>query len=131
MKKSFHKPCVFPNEAFVQQALETHFESAGYQIDAEEQIDLVAWKSEKDKWMIEAKGHTSSDRVDFNTGLGQLIGHMENDTDKYALAIPRVAPCIKQSQNLSAYIRAKLQLIIIIVNQDGHLEFFRPDQTIE
>ncbi len=45
--KHFKKEKVYPNEAFVQEAIEEYFEKNGYMVEKDEQIDLVAEKGKE------------------------------------------------------------------------------------
>lgn len=68
--RRFHKANKFPNEAFVQQAIEAYFSKRGFQIENEGYSDLVCYDVKRgQKWIIEAKGPTSAVGLDFRTGL--------------------------------------------------------------
>jgi hypothetical protein len=59
--RHFHKVNEFPNEAFVQQAIETYFTEQGFQMENEGYSDLVCRDAKRgQKWIIEAKGQTSA-----------------------------------------------------------------------
>jgi hypothetical protein len=54
--RRFHKANEFPNEAFVQQAIEAYFTEQGFQIENEGYSDLVCRDVKRgQKWIIEAK----------------------------------------------------------------------------
>lgn len=57
--KQFKKEKVFPNEAFVQAALEKYFLRLGYEVESDGQVDLIATNGHA-RWVVEAKGLTSS-----------------------------------------------------------------------
>jgi hypothetical protein len=128
--KNFNRPCEFPNEAFVQKTIEDYFVQEGYTINGDGQIDLEAWKNNNDKWIIDAKGMSESIRTDFNTCIGQLIGHIDNDITKYAIAIPKIKQYLYQCKNLSIYIREKLKLYVIVVDETGYVEILNPTDVI-
>ncbi len=128
--KTFSRPPEFPNEAFVQKAIEQYFTANGYEIDGAGQIDLKAWKNKED-WVIEAKGITKAIRVDFNTCMGQLIGHIDNENTKYAIALPRTEEYIYQCKNLPDFIRRRLGLHIIFVDGSGKVNITYPGESIE
>lgn len=46
--KYFNRPLEFPNEAFVQKAIEEHFIENNYEIDSQGQIDLRAWNNKSE-----------------------------------------------------------------------------------
>lgn len=68
----------FPNETFVQKALEAHFQSRGFVAVSKGYTDLVVDHPESgERWVIEAKGETEAVGLDFRTGLGQLVQGMD------------------------------------------------------
>ena len=82
--KRFHKNNEFPNEAFVQQAIEAYFTAEDFQIEQGGYSDLVCCNGEHGhRWIIEAKGQTSAVGLDFRTGLGQLLQAMQDPTALY------------------------------------------------
>lgn len=80
----------FPNEGFVQQAIETYFTSLGYELLEEGFIDLACRHPETGhRWIVEAKGHSSSVGVDFNTCLGQILKRMgDEESAAFGVAMP-------------------------------------------
>jgi hypothetical protein len=72
----------FPNEGFVQRAIETFFEGQGYCRKVAKDTDLVCERA-GERWAIEAKGVTASVGLDFRTGLGQLVQRMDDAGTKY------------------------------------------------
>jgi len=72
----------FPNEGFVQAAIENYFKNKGYELEIDKFADLVCvHPNEKKRWVIEAKGLSKSIGIDFRTGLGQILQKM---TDEYS-----------------------------------------------
>ena len=121
----------YPNEKFVQQALEHHYANLGYIFIKESNADLVCIdKQGQDKWVIEAKGKTSSIGLDFRTGLGQLLQGMRETGINYAIAVPEIHQFTTQARKLAPWLRKLLNLHIIFVNEDGQLRFVSPGADI-
>ncbi|MBB2482485.1 hypothetical protein H5P36_20140 [Bacillus sp. APMAM] len=70
---NFKRGIEFPNEGFVQLVIENFFEAQGFTRLEVKHVDLVCINANNEKWIIEAKGDSSSVGVDFNTGLGQIL----------------------------------------------------------
>lgn len=128
--KYFKKEKTYPNEAFIQEAIENYFSNEGFVIDTDGQIDLVAEKNEE-KWIIEAKGMTSQITVDFNTCLGQLVKSMEFSTSNYAIAIPCEEKYKVQCMKISEFFRKKNNLFMIIVNENAQINIIMPTDNVE
>ena len=128
---SYHYPAVFPREAFVQQALERHFKSLGFQLEGDKSVDLVCHNGKLgEHWVIEAKGETSQVGLDFRTGLGQLLQHMSNPSTLYGIAIPETDRFIQQCRSVSGWVRRALHLYWLIVQPDGSIRTVTPDEVI-
>lgn len=118
----------YPNEGFVQHALEQHFSTLGYIFKKEGNSDLVCVKNQdQDKWIIEAKGKTSDIGLDFRTGLGQLLQGMREHGVNYALAMPEIQQFTAQARKLAPWLREVLNLHLIFVNETGQLRFVSPE----
>ena len=130
MNKNFKKEKVYPNEAFVQEAIELYFSEKGYEIKTKEQADLIAEKHDE-KWIIKAKGMTSAVGLDFNTCLGQLIKNMTSEDQIYALAIPSHLKYRRQCELLPDYFRELVKLRIILVDECGKVSVVEPQESIE
>ena len=128
--KHFYKENVFPNEAFIQEALEKYFIGNGYEVDNEQQVDLIAVKS-PETWLIEAKGITSQVGLDFNTCIGQIVKHMDSDSKIYAIAVPMHVKYQKQCSFLSSYFREWVNLNILLVNELGEVQRIRPNEDTD
>jgi len=128
--KYYKKEKVYPNEAFIQSAIEKYFLAEGYKIEKDDQIDLVAEKL-NDKWVIEAKGVTSQITVDFNTCIGQLVKSMVSPLIKYAIALPNEIKYKYQSQRLPDYFRVKNDVHIIVVDERAQIQIIYPSDVIE
>lgn len=117
----------FPHEAFVQAAIERHFERAGYLLDAGGRVDLHATHVQSgERWHIEAKGVTSQVGLDFRTGLGQLIQGMSNPDSKHAIAIPDTEAFRKQVRSIQPWVMDRLQLHVLLVTADGDVSLHGP-----
>lgn len=127
--KQFKNPIDFPYEGFIQKSIEAYFEQAGYYIEKDGQVDLIATKG-SEKWIIEAKGITSAIGTDFNTCLGQLIKSMTSDQNKYAIAIPKHPKYKHQCDLLSDYFRQLVKLHILVVDSTGDVKIIEPLQEI-
>ncbi|QRN85831.1 hypothetical protein JR334_00925 [Clostridia bacterium] len=128
--KYFKKEKVYPNEAFIQEAIENYFSNEGFEIQKDGQIDLIAEKNDE-KWIIEAKGMTSQITVDFNTCIGQLVKNMESSTWNYAIAIPYEDKYKVQCMKLPDYFRNNNNLYIIIVNENAQIKVITPTNNVE
>ncbi len=128
--KHFKKNKAYPNEAFIQEAIENCFFNEGFAIEKDGQIDLVAEKDDE-KWIVEAKGMTSQITVDFNTCIGQLVKSMSSPTWKYAIAIPCEDKYKVQCVKLPEYFRRSNNLHIIIVDENAHIKIIMPTEDIE
>jgi len=127
----YHFPAEFPREAFVQKALERHFESLGFQLERHESVDLVCHSDElKEHWVIEAKGETSQVGLDFRTGLGQLFQHMSSPSILYGIAIPETPRFLLQCRCVSEWVRRAIHLHWLIVHSDGSIRIVSPDEVI-
>ena len=116
----FKRGLDWPNEGFVQQAIEAHFRAAGYAIDEHKTIDLVCvHPGTGERWSVEAKGSTSSIGLDFRTGLGQLLQGMKCQGVQYGLAMPDLAQFRKQVDAVPSWVVEALGIHWIFVQEDG------------
>ena len=128
--KYFKKDNLYPNEAFIQEAIEKYFSAEGFTIEKDGQIDLVAEKNDE-KWIVEAKGMTSQITVDFNTCIGQLVKSMTSSLWKYAIAIPYESKYRFQCKIVPQNFRLISNLHFIIVNQYAQISIIKPSDDIE
>lgn len=128
--KSFKKDRNYPNEAFIQEAIENFFSNEGFVVEKDGQIDLVAEKH-NEKWIVEAKGITSQITVDFNTCIGQLVKSMSSPTWKYAIAIPHEAKYKVQCMKVPEYFRKNNNLYYILVNEKGQIKMIIPTEDVQ
>jgi hypothetical protein len=127
----FQRGADFPHEGFVQRAIESHFSRLGFVLECETLADLVCvHEHTAERWLIEAKGATSSIGLDFRTGLGQLIQRMTDPSTKYALAIPYDERFLAQCGLVTARVREAIGLYWLIVKPDGSVATIPPDQTV-
>jgi hypothetical protein len=115
----------FPNEGFVQFAIEKHFKQEGYIFLKEDLVDLVCQKN-TEKWFIEAKGQTESIGVDFNTGLGQILKQMTDPSYTYGIAVPNTDKFLFQVGKVPKRVCHVLNLHWILVNEQGVIQIISP-----
>ena len=130
--RRFHKNNEFPNEAFVQQAIEAYFTEQGFLIEQGGYSDLICRDLKRgQRWIIEANGQTSAAGLDFRTGLGQLLQAMQDPTALYGLAVPNTPAFVEQCQKVSDWVRLSLRLHWLLIDQDGTVRIISPDQTLD
>jgi len=128
--QSFKRGTDFPHEGFVQKAIEAHFSTIGFDLESGSHADLVARnKNTGERWLVEAKGVTTSIGLDFRTGLGQLIQRMADPKTTYALAVPREDRFISQCRAVPLWIRQALRLHWLLVNSEGGVQVIPPDES--
>lgn len=121
----------FPNEGFVQSAIEKHFSSLGFHNNTEGHADLICFHpTTNERWVVEAKGLTTDIGLDFRTGLGQLIQRMVDQSSYYAIAVPDIPQFIKQCILVQPWVRKKLGLHWIFIKEDGTVTTCPPDESI-
>lgn len=122
--RNFKRGNEWPNEGFVQHAIEIFFKSCGFFIEAHKTIDLVCYHPvTSSKWRVESKGLTTAVGVDFRTGLGQLIqGMIEQDTN-YGLAIPDIPQFRRQVHAVPSWVAKNLAIHWIYVQSNGSVFF--------
>ena len=125
---SYPRGMEFPNEGFVQRAIESYFTAEGFTIRAGELADLVCVaESGQTRWVIEAKGASASIGLDFRTGLGQILSKMAERSVNYALAVPDIPQFAALCGQISGWVRKSLRLHWIFVNEDGSVGIFPPN----
>lgn len=119
----------FPNEGFVQKAIEMHFRNKGYELEIDKFADLVCiHPTAKKKWIIEAKGQSQSIGIDFRTGLGQILQKMKEEDVFYAVAVPYSASFIRQCDNVPEWVRKSLRLYWLLIFEDGIVKEIAPEE---
>lgn len=114
--KQFKKEKVFPNEAFVQAALEKYFLRLGYEVESDGQVDLIATNGHT-RWVVEAKGLTSQVGLDFNTCIGQIVKSMYCEDTNYAIAFPNHVKYEFQCSKIPNIFRMRNNLYLLIVDE--------------
>lgn len=118
----------FPNEGFVQAAIENYFKNKGYELEIDKFADLVCVHPiEKKRWVIEAKGLSKSIGIDFRTGLGQILQKMTDENSPYALAVPELSSFLQQCANVPERVRKSLNLHWIVVSENGAVTEIAPE----
>ncbi|MBR1172979.1 hypothetical protein JQ617_03340 [Bradyrhizobium sp. KB893862 SZCCT0404] len=121
----------FPNEAFVQQAVEQWLTRDGFRVFRDRLVDVKASRDsggEPKVWHIEAKGKTSAVGLDFRTGVGQLVQRMKDRAHQYGIAIPDIPEFRKQTDQFAPWVLSKLQIHWIWVSKDGTVSVDTPPQ---
>ena len=118
----------FPNEGFVQRAIEQHFASLGYHVEPAEHTDLVCVHPEtSERWVIEAKGQTDDVGTDFRTGVGQIVQRgMATPSATYAIAVPQIPQFLNQCRQVAPWVRQALGLHWLVVAADATIRVYRP-----
>lgn len=128
---AFKRGTDFPNEGFVDAAVHRWAVSLGCSglVRAEgygRQPDLVAVRANGRRLVIEAKGRTTSIGVDFNTGLGQLLKHMDAEPADYAIAVPDIPAFHTQLALVPDRVRRLLRMSWLIVDAKGQVREVPP-----
>ncbi|MCG7639684.1 hypothetical protein F0261_17915 [Alteromonas sp. 07-89-2] len=132
IKSGYKKEHAFPNESFIQEAIDTYFISAGYIILDDKYTDLVCKHPiNGDTWYIEAKGLTSQVGLDFRTCIGQLVQRMKVQSSFYAIALPNIEKFREQALLVAPYVRESLNLHWIFVHENQSLTVLSPSQTLD
>lgn len=128
--KQFKNAKIFPNEAFIQAALEKYFSRIGYEVESEGQVDLITVNGDE-KWIIEAKGLTSAVGLDFNTCIGQIVKSMDCETTNYAIAIPEHAKYKIQCSKVPNIFRERNNLHFLIVDEKENVRVVGPKDIMD
>jgi hypothetical protein len=87
MGRQYKRGNEFPHEGFVQDAIESYFEQAGYTLDTSTHVDLLcAHPVGGEAWHIEAKSKTMAIGLDFRTCLGKLLQRMTQQHVRHGVA---------------------------------------------
>ena len=127
IKKGYKKEHKFPNESFVQSAIERHFTKLGFNLERNRNIDLYCTHPvSNEAWIIEAKGLTTAIGLDFKTCLGQLIMSMNSTEINYGVAVPNIANYLKLCQSVPKNVTDKLNISWIYISESGQVEIHKP-----
>lgn len=130
MSRSYKRGLEFPNEGFVQLAVEEHFCNAGFDLTTASRVDLIcSHPVTGESWHIEAKGQTTQVGLDFRTGLGQLVQAMHSQDINHGIAIPDTPAFRAQAAKLSDWVVALLRIHWLLVSQDGSVRVISPGAT--
>ena len=95
---TFKRGVEWPNEGFVQGAIEAFFRSGGFEERGTRRLICGPASDHGARWRVEAKGLTSAVGLDFRTGLGQLLQGMNEQGIHYGLAVPDIPQFQRQIQ---------------------------------
>jgi len=121
----------FPNEGFVQLALDRHFANLGFTQHCGSRADIDLRNPGSGlRWVVEAKGGTRQNSgLDFKTGLGQLFFGMSDPGALYGIAVPDVPRFRAVCASLPERVRASLNIHWLLVDANGHVRVVPPGQT--
>lgn len=129
--RAFKRGDEFPNEGFVQLALERYFAERGFKQLPGGHADLVCEESASaERWLIEAKGLTSEVGLDFRTGLGQLIQRMQQATTRYGLGVPDLPQFRSQCAQVPQRVRELLGIHWLLVDHQGKVRVLTPSELL-
>ncbi len=130
-RRAYARGVEFPNEGFVQAAVEEHFRARGCEFLPSGDADLACRDpSTRVIWIVEAKGLTSAVGLDFRTGLGQLIQRMSEPGRRYAVAVPNLPSFITQCRQVPDWVRVALGIHWLIVHSDQSVREYGPDESL-
>jgi len=89
-------------------------------------LDFVCRDDRGRKWIIEAKGETSSTGLDFRTGLGQNLTAMDREDSSYGVATPDTAKFEHLRNGIAPWVRRQLNLHWLIVGENGSVTIEAP-----
>ncbi len=123
----YKKSSDYPNEFFIQKAIEQYFERFGYIKQKVAYSDYVGINpSTNEKWVVEAKGETAAIGLDFRTCLGQVVQRIEESSTNYGVAVPYLKTYINQCNQVKSWVREVLNLHWIFVKEDGSIVIIKP-----
>ena len=121
--RAFKRGTEWPNEGFVQGAIEAFFRSGGFEVEEHKTIDLVcSHPATGDRWSVEAKGLTTAVGLDFRTGLGQLLQGMLQPGVHYGLAVPDIPQFRRQVHAVPPWVAETLGIHWLYVQEDGSVK---------
>jgi hypothetical protein len=129
----FRNGVEFPNEGFVQLALDRHFADLGFTEHCGSRADIdLRNPSTGVRWVVEAKGDTKQNAgLDFKSGLGQLFLGMSDAEALYGIAIPDIPRFRALCARLPERVRASLNIHWLLVDVNAHVRIVPPGQILE
>jgi len=132
IKRSYGLGTEFPCEAFVQAAIEEHFQRLGFTTDNSGHIDLLCNRpGTAECWHIEAKGRTSQPGLDFRTCLGQLVQRIREKDTRYGIALPDIPQYTSQINTMSAWVIEALGIHWLLVSPDKSVRMVSPSSVAQ
>ena len=132
MTTTFRNGVEFPNEGFIQAALDRHFAALGFTLRVESRADIdLLNPATGQHWVVEAKGDTKGNAgLDFKTGLGQLLLRMtEHDHETmYGIALPDTPRFLSLYSKISESVRLRLNLHCLLVDSDSTVRVIPPSE---
>jgi len=130
--RAFKRGEAFPNEDFVQGAIERHFAELGFKLLSGTHADLECeHPTSRERWLVEAKGLTSAVGLDFRTGLGQLLQRMHEPSTHYGVAVPDIPQFRSQCAQVSPRVRELLGVHWLFVTSEGLVRVVGPTEQLE
>lgn len=124
---SFKRGTSFPNEGFIQAAIEAHFLRLGFVQESHAATDYIGTHPQtKERWAIEAKGQTTAIGLDFRTGLGQLVQRMDSKDTNYGIAFPDIPQFQNQVAQLAPWVCEALGIHWLAVSSSGDIVITNP-----
>jgi hypothetical protein len=119
----------FPSEAFVQAAIEEHFQQLGFTTDTSGHVDLLCKHPTKtERWHIEAKGETREAGLDFRACVGQLVQRMRDRDTNYTIALPDIPRYLSQIEAMSPWVIELLRIHWLLVAPDRSVRVVPPSR---
>ena len=117
----------FPEECFIKEILDEHFNKQGFQRIETNCVDYVCEHPDSgDRWHIEAHGASAAIGLDFRLSLGQLIRGISHRNTRYALAFPDLPQYRNQIRNIEPWVCKALNLHWLLVDQEGRVIIIEP-----
>lgn len=132
MPTTFRNGEEFPNEGFVQGALDKHFAALGFTVPGGSRADIDLLNPETGQhWVVEAKGDTKGNAgLDFKTGLGQLLLRMNEPETMYGVALPDTPRFVALCNRISERVRLRLNLHCLFVDGDSTVRVISPSEPV-
>ena len=129
--EQFKRGLDYPNEGFIQNAVEKYFDSLGYEQINVKYIDYVGINTQtEEKWVIEAKGKTTEVGLDFRTCLGQLIQRMDDRGANYGIALPETLEYKEQCHMMKKWVVELLKINWLFVDGNMRVRLVRPGEKV-